>query len=537
MDRMKGGNDMKGKTNSRGKVFLRSLLMLFFITTLAAVTGSCGGGGGGASSSTGGTGTVSVFIKDGPTDEFEKILVTITRVELIPNSGSEVVIYDNPSGCTVDILAYQTEDYLLTIDKSVPAGTYSKIRLHVTDIELVPKQGSSIGSNIEVKLPSGKIDLNPRGTFTVVPGGALSVRLDMDANKSIHIHPSKPGWYIFRPVIFVDIQSGYPDSICPAVVHGTITSLIKNSLNQTMGFVMQLERNRGILEVKLTPDTDIFGANGEFTTPSSFEVGQEVRVRGKLDSSGALVASLVVIGDVVDVSGDVNGAVVSDLFLFTPFTGEELVGQYNVRIMSGKTLILIDCSTEVGPEAIQVGMVARVFGKLVREGSVDVLRAVAIILRTKEVKGEITAVTNVTGGKQVSVMPEGGTTEVNVFVPATAPVYIEGDGQVSADNLKVGRKVRILLDPKIATPLTAKTVFIEGQKVEGTVESVGANTLVVDSLIVVVPPGATIIDLRNGIQLVPFSVIKVGDKVIYFGLAPSTTSGANFDAPVILVVG
>jgi hypothetical protein len=117
------------------------------------------------------------------------------------------VIYSDPSGCEIDLLEYRDQDFLLSLNTRVPAGTYSKVRLQVSNIELLPKADSTIGSNIEVKLPSGKIDLNPRGAFTVVPGGSLSVRIDMDANKAIHVHPSRVGWYIFRPVVFVDIVS------------------------------------------------------------------------------------------------------------------------------------------------------------------------------------------------------------------------------------------------------------------------------------------------------------------------------------------
>ncbi len=79
--------------------------------------------------------------------------------------------------------------------------------------------------------------------------------------------------------------------------------------------------------------------------------------------------------------------------------------------------------------------------------------------------------------------------------------------------------MRILLDPTIASPLTAKTVFIEGQKVEGIVDSVSAGTMVVDGLTVRVPAGATILDLRSGCDLVNFSTIEAGDKVVYFGLS------------------
>ncbi|NPV03934.1 MAG: DUF4382 domain-containing protein [Syntrophaceae bacterium] len=470
---------------------------------------------------------MAIFIKDGPTDDFEKILVTVTEVSLIPVSGAPVVIYENPSGCEIDLLQHRQEDFLLTIKRNVPAGTYSKIRLRVTNIDLVPKEGRPLVT--EVKLPSGKIDLNPRGTFTVEPGGTLSIRLDMDANKAIHVHPSKRDRYIFRPVVFVKIETGFPAEICPKIVHGTITSLIKNSLNQTTGFVMALDDRRGTLDIKLTSGTDIFLASGDFGDAGDLEVGQEVRVRGQMDSSGALAASLVIIGDVLDVVGEVAGVVSSNVFQLTTFSQEEILGTYVVRIDPAKTLILTDCNTEVGPEAIQEGMVARVIGKLVGFE----LSAAVVVLRPKEVTGEITSASDVSGGRQLTVMPEGGTTGVQVFVPAAAPVYIEGDGQVSASYLTAGRHVRILLDPAIASPATAKTVFIVGQKVEGTVSSVGSDTMVVDGRTVRVPAGATVLDLRSGCSLVPFSTIRAGDKVVYFGLE---TTGADFEAPVVLIV-
>jgi len=503
------------------------VLSIVVVAMMVSLAGCGGGGGGGASPSGVQTGTVAIFIKDGPTDEFEKILVTVTEVSLIPVSGAPVVIYENPSGCEIDLLQHREEDFLLTIKRNVPAGTYSKIRLRVTNIDLVPKEGRPLVT--EVKLPSGKIDLNPRGAFTVVPGGSLSVRIDMDANKAIHVHPSRSGWYIFRPVVFVDVEEGFPAEICPKIVHGTITSLIKNSLNQTTGFVMALDDRRGTLEVNLNSDTEIFLSYGEFGEASDLVVGQEVWVRGRMDASGALVASLVIIGDVLDVEGEVVRVVASNVFQLTTFSQEEILGTYQVRIDPVKTLILTDCNTEVGPEAIQEGMVARVIGKLPGFE----LRAAIVVLRPKEVTGEITAATDVPGGRQLTVMPEGGTTGVQVFVPAAAPVYIEGDGQVSASYLTAGRHVRILLDPAIVSPATAKTVFIVGQKIEGTVSSVGSDTMVVDGLTVRVPAGATVLDLRSGCSLVPFSTIRAGDKVVFFGLE---TTGADFEAPVVLIV-
>jgi hypothetical protein len=509
-------------------------VLCFLLVAIMCMFAGCGGGGGGGSSSgapEASTGTVAVFVKDGPAEQFEHIWVTITQVELLPVSGSPVVIYDNPSGCRIDILDHRNEDFLLKIQKDVPAGQYSKIRLRVSDIDLDPTASSSIGSDIEVKLPSGKIDLNPREPFTVAPGGNLSIRLDIDANKAIHVHPSKAGWYIFRPVIFVEIEAGFPAAICPKIVHGTITELAKSG-SKTTGFVMTLDDGRGTLDVKLTADTDIFLASGDFGAAGDLEAGQEVWVRGKMDSSGALVTSLVIVGKVVDLLGEVATVVSPSEFWLTTLSGEAFLGTYIVKIDPVKTLILTDCNTEVGPEAIQEGMVARIFAKLVGFE----LHAVVVVLRPKEVTGEITAASVVSGGRQLTVLPEGGTTTVQVLVPAAVPVYIEGDGQVSASYLTVGRHVRILIDPAIASPVTAKKVFIVGQKIEGTVSSVDvyADTTVVDGLTVRIPAGATILDLRSGCSRVPISAIKAGDRVVYFGLE---TTGAAFEAPVVLIVG
>ena len=131
---------MKNATNLHVVRFL-TVLLVAMMTVLAG----CGGGGGrrGSSPAAAQTGTVAVFVKDGPADEFEHIWVTITQVELLPVSGSPVVIYDNPSGCRIDILDHRDEDFLLKIHRSVPAGQYSKIRLRVSDIDLVPTTAST----------------------------------------------------------------------------------------------------------------------------------------------------------------------------------------------------------------------------------------------------------------------------------------------------------------------------------------------------------------------------------------------------------
>ena len=57
------------------------LIAVLLVAMMTALSG-CGGGGGGGGASTSGaqTGTVAVFVKDGPADQFEHIWVTITQV-------------------------------------------------------------------------------------------------------------------------------------------------------------------------------------------------------------------------------------------------------------------------------------------------------------------------------------------------------------------------------------------------------------------------------------------------------------------------
>ena len=526
-------------------------MVVLFMALVAVVFSlmSCGGGGGSSGSSPigdSGTGSVAVLLADSPTDEFEHIWLTITEVSLIPaaHDAAPVVIFQSAAGLKVDLLEYRDEDYLLTMKKEVPAGLYAKIRLIVKDIQVEPKQGlTPTCANIEIKLPSGKIDLNPRDQFMLSKGRTLSVRLDIDANKSINLHQAgHSGKCIFRPVVFVDITEGMPIGRCPKISSGTIEKIIE-SAGKTSGFVLRLGDDRGSLEVSLSDKTAIFDMNGEFVGPAALEVGQVVKVRGKPNNSGILEASLVVIGNLLDISGQVDGPVntTTYLFPFTPSSGEAITFPINVKIVQGKTLILIGCDTEMGIEAIQAGMKAQVFGKLVQEDGKDVIHAVVVLLRDWVIEGEINAVSDSTDGKTVTIQEQGGAS-VQVYIPSGTAIYLEGDGAVQMNLLCLGRQVRVFLKLGISTPLTAALVKVQSEQHEGTVKSVDADprTLTVDlggglTETVYIEPGATILESMDDIQgLKLFQDIKVGDFIVYFGL-PDCEADKPFHAFVVVI--
>ena len=191
------------------------------VTVMALFLAACGGGsgdGGVISSDTGAVGAVGavgVVLTDKPAElsEIEEILLSITGVELFgEDDGRKVTLYKGPAKGPFDLLKLEDESRLLTFDDKVPVGTYCKIRLTLSDLELVFNTGEP---NFHPKLPGNKkLDLNARNCFYVAPGDTVYLQLDMDA-KSIHIVETKNGTsYNFRPVVFIDvINKNFPSKL------------------------------------------------------------------------------------------------------------------------------------------------------------------------------------------------------------------------------------------------------------------------------------------------------------------------------------
>ena len=194
---------------------IKTVLTPTFLMTLAAfLLASCGGGGGGGGgggSSAVGTGSVAIALTDKPADlsEIDEILITITAVEIFAEDGGKVTLYSGRPRGPFDLLRLEHESRPLAFGRDVPAGRYCKIRLTLSDLELVFNNGDP---NFHPRLPgNNKLDLNPQQCFRVTPDSRLYLQLDMDA-KSIHVvQTGNKKHYNFRPVVFIDvIQRDFP---------------------------------------------------------------------------------------------------------------------------------------------------------------------------------------------------------------------------------------------------------------------------------------------------------------------------------------
>lgn len=543
--------------------FLRLLCLIFVLAfgfaTIVATGG--GGGGGGGTSPSGGTGSVALSIADSPTDDYCAIYITITEVSLLPGP---VVLFSSPKGKEINILDHQeNNDYLLKVKHGVPAGDYSKIRLKVSGIRAEPKPGELAPCTNNIKLPSNRIDLNPQGTFQVTPGGKLLIRLDFQANKALDIHPAgKSGKCIFRPVVFVDIQEGkfiYP---CPKIIEGTIEEITEyDNAGEPTEFILKRAENGDELRVTLLSDAVIF--DGDFLSGSALiplaGTSQTVKVVGILDENLAVQASIVVIGDVLNVKGDVHTAVQFDdtaktvgKFELAPFAGEEIVGQVDVEVFRDDTSILLGCNTKLQPEDIMPGMSARVIGKYITGSSV--LRAVAVFLKPQKISGKLLSWYPTSDFKYLVLDVDG----VTVRVPRQTepgfpynqfyPIYLDVDdlvplGLLCKDGV-IQRQVHVILEPYVSNPLIAKEVRVESEPPEGINDEVDQNNTPVERVLVMssgdrvyVLPGATILDQRPGGSTSSLGEIEPGFKVLYHGLgACDADPNADFYAFILQVI-
>lgn len=262
--------------------------------TLLALS-SCGGGGGGDSTPLASapatpvaqapvdqTGVVGILLKDAPTPDFTRILMVVSRIVLIPDDddGQQVSLLDEPR--EFDLLELQNFYDMLAVSENVPVGEYEKIRLIVDSITVCHLDDTDTEVCEDAVVPAnGKVDLNPRGTFTVAADTAILIGIDLDAKKSFHVVGTGNGSIRFRPVVFVEIlqrqalqgllrASGTVGDIDPATGSFDLCEVETRLDTDT----------NGCLKINTFEDTSLFNADGEPVAFDDLATADPVTVYG-----------------------------------------------------------------------------------------------------------------------------------------------------------------------------------------------------------------------------------------------------------------
>jgi Domain of unknown function (DUF4382) len=173
------------------------------------------------------TGTMRVRMTDKPgPDHVDAVNLVVTEVSVRAEESTEaesdsdtVSVSEggwqilSSTAKTYDLLELQNGVFTTIGEGTLPAGTYTQIRLKLG-------AGSTIvvdGTTYPLKVPSGmQSGLKLNGMFVVPAGGNTDVGLDFDASRSIHETGS--GQWMLNPVVKV-IAISMPSA---GSIHGTV---------------------------------------------------------------------------------------------------------------------------------------------------------------------------------------------------------------------------------------------------------------------------------------------------------------------------
>ncbi len=290
---------------------LRQSVSLIFLFLISFSLISCGGSG-----STGATqakGTVGILLTDKPADPalFEAINASIAKIELIAaNDQTSVPLYSGDIQ-VFDLLSLKNEAIPFSFQDDVAIGEYCKIRLTLSDLELVladnTPENSSDNPTFHPKLPgNGKLDLVAKNCFTVAANEVVTIQVDIDAGNSIHIASNNKG-YNFRPVVFVDVLSQTTEGKLVRL-DGEITAVDASaqSLRLCNALPDHTMTKIGCVDVNFNQDSAYFNNVDYAGAPRSLDelltdsmIGESVTVVGKLSYEAASSSSTASISSVL----------------------------------------------------------------------------------------------------------------------------------------------------------------------------------------------------------------------------------------------
>jgi len=343
---------------------------------------SCGSGGDNSKVSNNPaatTGTIALLFTDRPTDEFSAIKLNVTEAILIGGdsaSGQQILFQGSEPIDLLDLTNYSEP----IIFGEVNAGIYTKLRLVIDDLELVPNDGSP---SEFPKLPAnGKIDLLDPSGIEILPGRTLIVEIDMEANKAIHIvSAGNSDKYQFRPVVKANFMDGdlgdLPNKL--ARLEGTASNV-----DPAGTFVLcDIESPDSCIDVSTDEDTSVFDVDGLDTGFGTLMNGDAVVVIGSYSVDGSILLNAVVLeigGTAEQIKGSVVSTPANEQFLVLRVGGEEIV----VELQAGTKFY--DENGALGAASIIIGADVEVEGVQPAQADItdtDLIRAALVFIEAE----------------------------------------------------------------------------------------------------------------------------------------------------------
>ena len=411
------------------------------------------------------TGTVGILFTDAPTDDYAEINLTVRQAILIGEDEKQEIVFEGSEPVNLLDLENFSEPVMFG---EVQAGTYTKLRLIVDELELVPVGG---GESIKPKLPgNGKIDLLQADGFAVLPGRTLLIEIDMDANKSIKItETGNSGKVNFRPVVKVKIVAG-GDPHKLARLEGSVSD---NPGDPANTFVLcDIDSPDYCVTVVTDPTTSFFDAEGLGTDFSGVTGGAMAVVIGRYETEPEIVLNAIVVeldGNAEQVQGHVVSDPVEGRFLLLADDDSNLV----IELQPGTKYF--DADGEIGADAVVLGVDIEVEGVKPAKADPDdpdLMRAALIFLEAaddQQISGTIIVPINEPTDEALGnfglAPTEGSDTCVDVSTDADILLVNEADSVITMGtfaDLAVDQSVDVFgTTPPGSACFLAKEIIVE----------------------------------------------------------------------------
>jgi len=416
------------------RVALSMLVVALFLT-------ACGSSGSSDSepvyaTPVGTTGMVGILFTDAPTDDYEEINLNVVKAILIGEDEKQEIVFQGSEPVNLLDLENFSEPVMFG---EVQAGTYTKLRLIVDELELIPMGG---GDPIYPHLPgNGKIDLLQAEGFTVLPGRTLMIEIDMDANKSIKTTGAgNSGKVNFRPVVKVKIvDGGDPHKL--ARLEGSVSDNPGDPANTFE--LCDIDSPNFCVNVSTDSMTSFFDAEGLGSDFSGVTGGAMAVVIGRYATDPEIVLNAIVV-EIGGTAEQIKGNVVSDpaesKFLLVADDKSDFVIELQPDGAQPGTRYF-NADGEIGADAIVLGVNIEVEGVKPAKAEPDhpdLMRAALIFLEAEEdeqisgtIIGPIVQPTETTVGNFGLTLAEGGDTCVDVQEGADILLVNEAKSEVT----------------------------------------------------------------------------------------------------------
>ena len=398
----------------------------------AFLLAACGGGSSGSApvveTPTATTGTFGLLFTDKPTDEFSAIKLNVVQAILIGGGDGQQVLFEGSEPIDLLDLTNFSEPVIFG---EVEAGKYTKLRLFIDSLELVPLDG---GPSIFPRLPAnGKIDLLDQDGFDVLPGRTLLAEVDMDANKSIKITSAgNSKKYNFRPVVKVKFSDGGIQGKLARV-----DGIVSDPLDPTGSFVLcDIETPDSCVDVVTGDSTSFFDITGLPTDFAGVTVQAPVVVIGRYEVGTDVVLNAIVVevgGTAEQIKGFVSDPMPENFVLVAE-------DKPDLTVLLQTNTKYFDAFGEIAADAIVLGAAVEVEGVMLEKASPadpDVIRAALVFVEADDddqISGTINS--NITDSAFELLLSDLSTT-VNVTVLGDADILLvnETDSEVTIGDI------------------------------------------------------------------------------------------------------